>query len=212
MALNHNLRMSARLLSFVIWAGVAASALFWAYRFTARPAPVPAHAEVVGIGQRAAAPLARLFGQAPVQPAAAPAAAPMVADPRLRLIGVVAPGPGRRSGVALITIDDRPARAVPVGGRVDGTLVVLSVSHRQVDLGPSGGPATMSLSLPILPEPARGVPPSAMPGQAPPPPMPLNPARPAPVMPQMPVMPMLPQQLTPIDAPAETTTPGLPQR
>jgi len=149
------------MLSFVIWGLVAASLVFWGSRFLVRPAPVPAHAALAESAKVPPAQLVRLFGAPPPEPVRA-LPEPVVADTRFKLIGVAAPRPGQRSGLALIAVDDRPARALPVGGRVDGSTVVLSISHRQVDLGPSGGPAKVSLSLPAMPEAARGVPPPAI--------------------------------------------------
>ena len=193
--------MSARLLSFVIWGLVAASAVFWANRFMASPIAVPAGAQIIGPAALPAVALTRLFGTPPA-PQAAPVAA-VVVDPRLKLIGVIAPRSGRHRGVALIATDDRPARAVEVGGRVDAELVVLSVSHRQVELGPRGGPAAVTLSLPILPEPARGVPlaaPPQLPGTVPGTGRLLAPPREAQPMPVL------------GDAPDEPARPGMPTR
>ncbi len=180
--------MSARLLSLVVWALAAASVVFWVSRFTARPAPTPGHASTVGPAAVPAAPLTRLFGVPPPPPPVEEAAPqPVVADARFKLIGVAAARSGQRSGLALIAVDDKPARAVPIGGRVDGELVVLSISHRQVDIGTARGPVVSSLTLPALPEANRGVP-GALSGAA------------APTMPGM-----QPQQ--PMQAPA---MPGLP--
>ena len=177
--------MSSRLLSFVIWALVLASAAYWASKFMVRTVPVPPQAGVVGAAAVPAVGLTRLFG-APVVQVAAAAPVPVVADARFKLIGVMAPRAGQRSGLALIAVDDKPARAVPLGGQVEGSLVVLAISHRQVDLGPKGGAATTSLSLPALPEAARGVP-SAMAGFAPPG-LPI--AAPPALVPTMPMAPM----------------------
>lgn len=148
--------MTTRLLTFVIWSLVAASAVFWANRFAVEPLPVPAHATAVGPTAAPAGALVRLFGETPV--AVVAALPPVVADARFKLIGVVAPRPGQHSGWALLVVDDKPARSYPLGGRVDSGLVVQTISHRQVDLGPAGGPPTVSLTLPAVAEAARGVP------------------------------------------------------
>jgi general secretion pathway protein C len=152
--------MTTRLLTFVIWSLVAASAVFWANRFASKSLPVPSHAVAVGPTPAPAGALVRLFGETPVVVVAAPP--PVLADARFKLLGVVAPRPGQRGGWALLVVDDKPARSFPLGGRVDAGLVVQSISHRQVELGPSGGPPTVSLSLPPVAEAARGVPSGAM--------------------------------------------------
>lgn len=153
--------MTARLLSFVVWAVVAASTVFWGNRFVAQPTPVPAQAASIGPGTAPAGPLVRLFGAPPVVVAEAPP--PVVADARFKLLGVAAPRPGEHRGWALIAVDERPARAFAMGARVDDTLVVQSIGHRQVDLGPRGGAASVSLTLPPVAEAARGAPPAAAP-------------------------------------------------
>ena len=148
--------MSSRLAAMVIWAAAAASAVFWGYRVFVKPVAVPPQATVAVVGAPAAGgDLTRLFGApAPVAPPPTEAAAP--ADARFKLVGVVAPVAGQRTGLALISVDGKAARAVGVGGVVDGDLAVVSVSHRRVELGSRGGGNTMALELPALPEAARG--------------------------------------------------------
>ena len=205
--------MRTRLLSFLIWALVLGSAGFWASRFLARPTPVPAHAAVVGALPVPVTPLTRLFGVAAPE-VAAPVAAPVAADARFKLIGVAAARAGQRSGLALIAVGDKPARTVSVGGQVEDGLVVLSISHRQVELGPRGGAATATLTLPAMQEASRGVPGGGAPVIVPP----------APSMPHAPVAPPMPQTLggrpfnagqLPMNvpqAPVMQQPPGLPQQ
>lgn len=128
--------------------------------------------------------MTRLFG-APAPESVAAAAAPVVVESRFKLLGVAAARAGQRSGLALIAMDDRPARALAVGARVDGAWVVQSIAHRQVDLGPPGGAAALTLTLPIMAEAARGVPgPGSPPAPGPvvAPPV----VQPAPIMPTFP--------------------------
>ncbi len=152
--------------SFVVWCLVAISAVYWASQFLARPAPVPAQATTVGPAPTRTVSLTRLFGEPVVAAVVAAPAAPLVDDSRFKLIGLAAPRAGQRSGLALIAVGDKPARALPLGAEVDEGLVVLAISHRQVDLGPRGGASTLSLTLPAMPEPSRGVPMGQMPGGA----------------------------------------------
>ena len=147
--------MAMRLLSFVIWAVVAASAVFWLTRLLTRSDPAPAHTVTASAGASvASADLSRLLGSTRTA-AAEPAAEPPV-DARFKLIGVVAPKSKQPdSGLALIAVDGKPPRPVVLGGVVDGPLVLLAVNHRRAELGPAGGVATVRLELPAVPEANR---------------------------------------------------------
>jgi general secretion pathway protein C len=152
--------MFARLSAFVIWSLVAATAVFWALRFTARPLPAPAYAVAVGKSVPIRGDLTRLFGAAPVV-AVAVEAAPE-ASSRFKLVGVMAPRAGEArasagNGLALIAVDGKPARAFAVGSHLDSDLVLQSVSHRSASLGPARGQRSVLLELPVLPAPATGV-------------------------------------------------------
>jgi general secretion pathway protein C len=150
--------MTSRLLSFAVWALVAAGAVFWVMRLLARSEPAPAHAVTAGQGAPvASADLSRLLGSTRAAAAVevADAAQPAV-DARFRLVGVVAAkASAPQTGLALIAIDGKPPRPVGLGGVVDGSLVLLTVNHRRAELGPLGGSATVKLELPIAPEPNR---------------------------------------------------------
>jgi general secretion pathway protein C len=91
---------------------------------------------------------------------ASPAAAPELAS-RFKLIGVMAPKPApgqpaSDAGLALIAIDGKPARAFAPGARVDGEMVLQSVSLRTAAIGPAQGAAALTLEVPRLPAPATG--------------------------------------------------------
>lgn len=148
--------MTTRLLSFVIWAVVAVSAVFWLMRLSTRADAAPAHAVTVGQGAPvASADLSRLLGSSRSSASAQPDIEPAV-DARFRLIGVVAArASDPDTGLALIAIDGKPPRPIGLGGVVDGALVLLAVNHRRADLGPIGGSPTVKLELPIVPEPSR---------------------------------------------------------
>ena len=194
-AVNDNRHMLARLCAFVIWALVAATAVFWGLRLLV-PAPrAPLYTVAVGDASPLNGDLTRLLGAAPVAPdAAAQVAAPEAAS-RFRLIGVMAPrsaaaSAATGSGVALIAVDGKPPKAYAVGARVDEGITLQSVSLRAASIGMGPGQPPVRLELaPLLP-PATGTLPAAMPGnesEAPPPmPMPVPPqpipGRPAPAM------------------------------
>ena len=77
--MNDNRVMLARLSAFVIWALIAATAVFWGFRFAVRAPTVPPHALATADTSVAGADLTRLLGAPPVaaQPVTAqPAAAP----------------------------------------------------------------------------------------------------------------------------------------
>lgn len=172
--------MMARLSAFVIWALVAAALVFWGMRLLVRADPVPANAVVVGESTNARGDLSRLFGAEPV----APLAAPPAASTRFKLLGVMAAKAspqGMTPGVALISIDGKPARAFTAGARIEDRLVLQNVSLRTASIGAEQGPTSFVLEIPALPPPATGTlpmpafdqpPPVAPPVQAPPPPAP----------------------------------------
>jgi general secretion pathway protein C len=153
--------MASRAFAFVIWAAVAASVVFWMLRLAGGSRPVPAHAVAVGENTYARGDLSRLFGRE-AGPAAIAAPTPVSGSP-LKLIGVVAPreGSGLRAGVALISIEGKPARPFRVGSAVDSDLVLLGVHQRGASLGPRDGDATLKLELPPLPPPATATLPPA---------------------------------------------------
>jgi general secretion pathway protein C len=178
--------MAARWLSFVIWAAVAAGAMFWLLRVTAQGPQAPGHTVTVGNSAAARADLSRVLG-ADAEPEQHVEVAAVPANARFRLIGVVAPRSGAVAdgGLALIAVDDKPPRAYRVGAVVEGDTIVKSVGMRSVSLGGADGSAPTALELPPLPPPATGTLPAA--GQAAPAPSPIRaaplPGRPAPQVP-----------------------------
>lgn len=159
--------MLARLCAFVIWALVAASAVFWGLRLLVRAPAAPTNAVAVGDAAAVRVDLTRLLGAAPV---AAPLAVAEVSS-RFRLIGIMAPkapaAAGHGGGVALIAVDGKLPRAYAVGSSLDGDLVLQSVSLRTAAIGPSQGAAIVTLELPPLPVAATGTLPSPVAGFAP---------------------------------------------
>ncbi|HWH83431.1 MAG TPA: type II secretion system protein N [Burkholderiaceae bacterium] len=181
--------MLARLSAFVIWALVAATAVFWGLRLLVRAPQAPAYAVPVGDATAVRADLTRLLGSAPVA-AVSVAAAPEAAS-RFKLWGVVAARDANAApGVALIAVDGKMPKAYPVGARIDDDLVLQSVSLRSASIAPSGGTGqTITLQLPPPVAAATGslpLPGFGAPGMAPMP-------RPVPSFGQ----PMLPQQVAP---------------
>ena len=159
--------MTARLTTLLIWAAVLVGAVAWGLPLFTRSTPVPPGASLAVPAPPAGADLARLLGQAPVQQEEVEPA--VVADSRFRLLGVVAPRPGQGRGLALISVDGKPARAVGVGRELEPGLRLLTVGHRQAELGPAAGTTQVTLTLPPLAEAQRGrpgdLPGMAVPGQ-----------------------------------------------
>ncbi|HMO48977.1 MAG TPA: hypothetical protein PKB14_23510 [Rubrivivax sp.] len=151
--------MLPRFAAFVIWAAVAASAVYWALQLWSRPIAAPAHAVLVSAADGFHGDASRVLGTDAV-PVGLPAAEPAQADPRFRLVGVVAPRAARAGapGVALIATDGKPAKAYRVGAVVDGELVLQAVRSRGASLGPRGQEAQVDLQLPVLSPPPGSMP------------------------------------------------------
>nr|WP_325341104.1 type II secretion system protein N [Xylophilus sp.] len=126
-------------MTFVLWAAAAAGAAYWGLRLSAPRDEVDVPVRLPAAAAPDAAALARVLGAVPQ--AAAPAAS------RYVLLGVLA-GRSSGSGAALIAVDGQPARPYRVGATVAEGVVVQSLGHRQAQLGPAGGAATVQLELP----------------------------------------------------------------
>lgn len=151
--------MFVRVCAFVIWALVAATAVFWGMRLLVRAPAAPAHAVPVGASVAVRGDLTRLLGAAPVASVAAVAAPE--ASARFRLLGVMAPKNNPKAqasgqGIALIAVDGKPPKAFAVGARLDTDLVLQAVSLRTASIGPAEGAASVKLEIPALPAPATG--------------------------------------------------------
>ena len=153
--------MLARLSAFVIWGLVAATAVFWGLRLFVHAPVAPVYAVAVGEADPARGDLSRLLGAAPVAQSAV--AAPPPEASRFKLLGIVAPRSGSSDasrspyGVALIAVDGKMPKAYAVGARVDGDLVLQTVSLRTVSIANGqGGTAPITLELPPLAGPATG--------------------------------------------------------
>lgn len=216
--------MLARLSAFVIWALVAATAVFWGLRLWTRSAEAPQYTVPVGDVAVARGDLSRLLGATPVAVAAV-AATPEAAS-RFRLIGIMAPKASAASaqpgqGVALIAVDGKPPKAFVVGSTLDTNMVLQSVSLRTAAIGPAQGIAAVTLELPplaaaatgTLPAPGGGaprnpataaapVPPAVLPQS--PPPLPLGQGR-------SPQAPVAPQGMAPIPSMAPAGAASVPR-
>jgi general secretion pathway protein C len=140
--------MKVRLLAFVIWAAVAASAVFWLLRLWTSSPTAPPYTVPVATSATTRSDLTAVLG---APPAATPAAVPVepALASRFKLLGVAAPRDGGDSaGLALIAVDGKPARGFKVGTVIDGELVLQSVHPRGAALGTKGAAPAVSLELP----------------------------------------------------------------
>jgi general secretion pathway protein C len=157
--------MKARLTAFVIWAAVAASAMFWILRLGASSPAAPSHTVAVSAAATPRGDLTRVFGAAPVRSqSGADGSVQTPLSSRFKLLGVAAPRQGGdRVGLALIAVDGKPARGYVVGAAVDGDLLLQSVHARGAKLGARDAAPQVTLELPPLIPAATGILPAAPP-------------------------------------------------
>ena len=141
-------------MSLLIWAAVLATAVGWVLPLFTQATSVPAGAQLAGASAPSDAGLVRLLGAPPARPVAL-VEAPVV-NSRFTLVGVIAPQRGQASGLAMISVDGKPARSVSVGREIEPGVKLLAVSHRQAELGPGGGTPGFTLALPPLADANRG--------------------------------------------------------
>ena len=147
--------MLARLFAFAIWAVVAASLMFWGLRLLTSAPVAPAYTVSALDGTGLRGDLARVFGTTPV--AATVAAAPPAQASRFKLVGVAAPRDANvQGGLALISVDGKPARAINVGRTIDDGWVLQSVTRRGARLATNLGASTLDLEMPALALASRG--------------------------------------------------------
>lgn len=169
---HHNApTMASRIAALLIWAAVAASLAHWGLRWLAPPTGVPHNAASVTLETGVRGDIQRLL-TGPVRtegPQANPSAASALAS-RIKVLGVMAPAPGQSAGVALLSIDGKPPRAIRVGGVIDGDMVLQDLSQRSARIGPQDGTNFLTIDLPGLPPAATGtLPPPSGVTQTPPP-------------------------------------------
>lgn len=140
-------KWTVRLITALLWALAAASAVYWALRIgdpgTAVAVPEPMTLAAAGDGHARQAAIARFLGATNSVAIISTNTKP---SSRFILMGVVAQG---RGGAALIAADGKPARPYRVGGRIDDATVLQSVGPRHAVLAASAdGSALQRLELP----------------------------------------------------------------
>jgi general secretion pathway protein C len=134
-----------RLTNLLVWAVVAYSAVVFGLQWGAG---APVDAVVAGSEQKQVSPdvdslsVSKALGVAPVQSASASLAI------RFVLVGVMDGGPSQ--GVALISVDGKPAKPYRIGQTVSDGLVVVGTGPKKAELGPQLGVASsLVLELPL---------------------------------------------------------------
>ena len=134
-----------RLTSLLVWAVVAYSAVVFALQWGGG---VPVDAVVAGSEQKQVTPdvdtlsVSKALGVAPVQSASASLAS------RFVLVGVMDGGPSQ--GVALISVDGKPAKPYRLGQAVSEGFVVVGTGPKKAELGAQmGSSPALVLDLPL---------------------------------------------------------------
>lgn len=150
--------MAARWTAWGVWAALAASVVFWGLRLGVQGRPLPPEVRTVALDPSSRGDVLRLLaGPAALRTEAPP---PSPAASRFRLLGVMAGADARSAsaGLALLSLDGKPARAVRVGAPVEGDWVLQRVTATRVEIGPRDGPVQVGLDLSPLPAAATGRP------------------------------------------------------
>jgi general secretion pathway protein C len=143
MVSNSSNRWTVAGTTFVLWALVAASAVYWGLKLSSGSPKVPALPAARTAPPADPIAVARLLGSTPTAAAAGPSLAS-----RFVLTGVVASG--EKGGAALIAVDGKPPRPFRVGAAIDEGLLLQSVDARHANLGPAiDRPPSVTLELPL---------------------------------------------------------------
>jgi general secretion pathway protein C len=165
--------MPARFSAFVVWALVAASALFWGFRWRSQSSLPPVAVAGLGAAPVLSDELGRVLGSAPAAPATTTVPEPALIQ-RFRLLGVVATrreADARSPGIALIAVDSGPPRAFGVGSALEADVMLQSVGASSATLGNRQGAVWGVLQAPPIDAGAARQIPGAVtfpPGVAPP--------------------------------------------
>ncbi|WP_165456772.1 type II secretion system protein N [Aquabacterium lacunae] len=149
--------MLSRFFALLIWAAVALSAAYWGLRWFGKGPGVPPGTTPAMVESALRGDVSRLLSGPVKTVADTTTPAPNALAGRVQLLGVVAPRQeDSRAGVALLTIDGKPARAYKVGQTVDGDLVIQKILQKQVQIGRADSPASLTLDLAGLPLASTG--------------------------------------------------------
>jgi general secretion pathway protein C len=137
----------AQWLSLLVWGLAAGGAVIWILKFPAQSSGLPvtvAQVPAVPSGALLSADVARSLGHR-----TATLSAPVDADLRFQLLGVIAGGSG--AGSALISVGGLPPQAFKVGQTVTDGVVLQRLQARRAELGADlKAPAQWTLDLPAI--------------------------------------------------------------
>ena len=143
-------KWSLRLVTLAVWSLVAWSATTWTLQFvgsrSAAASAAPAPLAAAPVSEQAQ--VARVFGPGIDKPGDNTAApVPLAIDPstRFALVGVVANRAS--SGVALLSVEGKPARPYRVGSTVDDAYTLKSVTPRSATLATTQTGASFTVNL-----------------------------------------------------------------
>lgn len=137
--------------AFVVWALAVGSAVAWGLQWSGQLPGASLGGRMSSVSLLPSndgalvdpGAVGRLLGA--VEAPAAPPATPTLAS-RMGLLGAIS---GDDSAAALIAIDGKPPKPYRVGSTVADGLVLIAVTPRRAELGPSvGGPVTVTLDMP----------------------------------------------------------------
>jgi general secretion pathway protein C len=170
-----NKKWPPRLVTALVWALAAGTAVYWGLRISSRTAVAVADAAPAVLAGDAAARQASIARFLGAQPAALAGPGPGPAD-RFALIGVVASVGGE--GAALVSVDGKPARPFAVGMQMAPGYVLQSLGPREARLSTDlQAPVNLVLSLPAPKNAVTAAAPlPGLPGAALAPPLPGTPA------------------------------------
>ena len=166
-------KWSLRLVTVAVWSLVAWSATTWTLKFvgsrSASASTTPALLAAAPVSEQAQ--MARVFGPGIDKPGDNTVApVPLAIDPstRFALVGVVANRASR--GVALLSVEGKPARPYRVGSTVDDAYTLKSVTPRSATLATTQTGASFTVNLAVAPTLGAASPSPGIPG------LPANPA------------------------------------
>lgn len=150
--------MVSRIFSFITWALCAMGIAYWGMTWLASPLPVPAHAVLAGLSGMPASDPRRLLSLSEQALAREePTVSQSAISQRVQLIGLMAGTPQHpHAGIALLTVDGKPAKAYRVGQAIGSEWVVLSIAKQGVSIGMPGDTEGVTLAAQSLPAPNTG--------------------------------------------------------
>jgi general secretion pathway protein C len=135
-----------RLVTLLLAALAAGSAVFWALKWSNQSAPAAPTASAGGADNTNTQSIALLLG---AQSSAPAPKAQVLAQATYKLLGVISVG-RQGQGSALISQQGKPAKPVRVGDEVGEGLMLQSVHPRRVELGSDlNSPPSITLELPL---------------------------------------------------------------